>query len=189
MLDDYLASVPGSVETEAEAVGADNNAGDCLFDARRCNGHIVIPYYVHQLDSCIHNVLERSEHPPVVLENFLIEGITVGLVEGERQVPLIQDITVEHHFPYICCSGDSIEEFDQMGTVFQNFSICILNAEVNIAENNDFIAGISRIPERMDTCLSRCSGRTAHYQRKQCSNKPHVNPFSHAASSGRPGFR
>ncbi len=184
MLNDDLIAVSGSVQPDSKLLRTNQHAWNRLFNVLYVDWHVMVSDNIHQGDACIHDFIECGYQILVVLDVLLVELPPVNFDKGERQEPLIKDVTVEHHFPNIRSHSNALQEFDEIRSILQNLRISIFKACVKVTEHYDLVACASCLPKRLYP--SHCcgillrKGRTAnegHHQ--QCNSNMRNRPFYH----------
>lgn len=159
VLDGDLVSVARVIKAETVCIpGLDNVRHRFLQDVSR-QRHIMVAGYVNQLDPAFDDVVELVEDGLIGGNRVFVKLCCIrvgGIID--RQKPIVQKITVNYQLPHICSALQTAQKLNKKRTVFERFCIAVINAKVDIAQDDDLISCVACLPQSRWTGLGRASG-------------------------------
>jgi len=148
MLDDDLISVARVIRAESFGIPGLNDTGNSFLQNVGLQRHVMVPDHVDELDPAGDHALELVNHVLIVGDNVLVKQFLIrvsGIVDGQE--PLVQEITADHQLAHVFGVLKALEEINEQRKVLQCFGIAVLDAKVNVADDDDLVPCAAGFPQ------------------------------------------
>ena len=153
VLNHDFASLAGAVHAQPVRVAGLPDAGEEFRHGGFVQRHVVVAGHVgHGFAGGGNHLAQRGHHIGVVGRQLPVKRVRIRVRRrGERLEPLVEEIARDHHLGDVACRGHAAQKLRDQRLVLHRFGVCIVHAQVNVADDHQFVGGcaLRRLIQRL----------------------------------------